>query len=305
MKLYAPKYYSDFACIKGACRHSCCRGWEIDIDPRTREKYSHLSHSYREKIEESIMCENDGTAHFRLLENENCPHLDECGLCKIITEVGEDYLCDICREHPRFYNLTKRGKEVGLGMACEEACKIILSSDAFGEFVEIGETCEDCEAQKFDTAPYIEKIYSLLSDTALPYPEVLMHIYADFGVNPASISDDGAREMLSSLEYLDGESERRFFAYSSEVAQESYLDLYLRRALAYFVFRHVSPAEDECDLRASLALALFLERLLFSVAIAEGLRDTDSLVLLARKISEEIEYSEDNCDLIKAEFIFA
>jgi lysine-N-methylase len=35
MKLRAPKYYLDFACIADRCKHSCCIGWEIDVDADT------------------------------------------------------------------------------------------------------------------------------------------------------------------------------------------------------------------------------------------------------------------------------
>ena len=33
MKLIAPEYYTKFHCIADKCRHSCCVGWEIEIDP--------------------------------------------------------------------------------------------------------------------------------------------------------------------------------------------------------------------------------------------------------------------------------
>ena len=34
-----PQYYPRFRCRAAACRHTCCRGWEIDIDEETREIY--------------------------------------------------------------------------------------------------------------------------------------------------------------------------------------------------------------------------------------------------------------------------
>ena len=42
MKLIAPDYYAHFACIAGACHHSCCIGWEIDIDSDTLHYYQQL-----------------------------------------------------------------------------------------------------------------------------------------------------------------------------------------------------------------------------------------------------------------------
>ena len=132
MKLYAPKYYEEFKCIADKCTHSCCIGWEIDVDENSYKKYKKSKCQYAKAVLSSI--ENGDTPHFALKENDRCPHLDERGLCKIIINMGEGYLCDICREHPRFYNFTNYGKEVGIGMSCPEACRIILNSDDYDEF---------------------------------------------------------------------------------------------------------------------------------------------------------------------------
>lgn len=32
MKLIAPEGYDSFACIADRCQHTCCAGWEIDVD---------------------------------------------------------------------------------------------------------------------------------------------------------------------------------------------------------------------------------------------------------------------------------
>ena len=42
MKTVVPHYYKNFKCIADKCRHSCCVGWEIDIDDDTLEKYRNL-----------------------------------------------------------------------------------------------------------------------------------------------------------------------------------------------------------------------------------------------------------------------
>ena len=93
MKLYAPEYYKKFKCIADKCDHGCCIGWEIDVDAVTLEKYKRLKNHYAESILNSIS--TDDTPHFVLCEGERCPHLDERGLCKIIINAGEEYLCDI------------------------------------------------------------------------------------------------------------------------------------------------------------------------------------------------------------------
>ena len=93
MKLFAPKYYNKFKCIADKCAHSCCVGWEIDIDNTTLSKYNSLSCEYGTIIKESI--ENSDSAHFQLASHDRCPHLDSNGLCKIIKNIGEEYLDNI------------------------------------------------------------------------------------------------------------------------------------------------------------------------------------------------------------------
>lgn len=296
MKLYAPKYYKEFVCIADRCRHSCCVGWEIDIDAETLTKYSALGGGYGEKIKKSI--EYGGVPHFALASDDRCPHLDSRGLCRIITNLGEEYLCNICREHPRFYHDTARGREVGLGLSCEEACRIILSSDGYGIVTEIGEADGDIDTPEFNALPFRESIFRILSDTSLAYTEKLQKIYSVFSVTPAIRSDEEWRELLSSLEYLDGEHLALFAKYSTSAAVEPDLEKPLERALAYFVFRHCSPACGEDDFRAALGFALFCERLLASIS------DKNDITDAARILSEEIEYSEENTEAIKFEFSF-
>ncbi len=176
MKLFAPKYYKDFVCIADRCTHSCCIGWEIDIDSDTAKKYSSLSGGYGDTVKNSIEWEE--TPHFRLCSDVRCPHLNRSGLCNIILELGEDRLCDICREHPRFYNYSAQGKEVGLGMCCEEAARIILSSDDYAELGEISTIDETDSEVEYDSIPIREKLFSVLS-SPLYYQEKLNLIYRE------------------------------------------------------------------------------------------------------------------------------
>ena len=300
MKIYAPKYYGEFACIADKCTHSCCVGWEIYIDANTMEKYKMLDSAYSDEIRKSIEGEEP---MFRMRADGRCPHLDERGLCRIIIDSGEEYLSDICREHPRFYNESARGLEVGLGMACEEAARIILSSDGYRDFAVVGESDGDVEPVEIDTIGEIARIYDILA-TDDSYATKLSRIYGEWEVSPDRLSDGEWRELLSGLEYLDKAHAEVLATYSSEIGEASDLDKLSERALAYFVYRHCASAGDEVDFSASLGLALFLERLFASVMVAEGIKDLEGATRVAQIISEEIEYSEENTDLIKTEFYF-
>ncbi len=292
MKLYAPEYYKKFICIADKCEHSCCIGWEIDIDGGTLERYKSLECGYGKIIADSIS--HDETPHFKLCERDRCPHLDDKGLCRIILNIGEEYLCDICREHPRFYNYTDVA-EVGLGMSCHEAARLILSSPNYYIMEEIGETDAEDLCLAFNGRLERERVYEILRERTLDYQARIEKICADYGID---ILDDGeALEIIGNLEYLD-ESHRELFLNYSVKKRAVGWDEYLERALAYFVYRHCTEAFDFDDFCARLAFCLFCERLLSSLIVSQGAKTLNDIAVLASIISEEIEYSEDNTESI-------
>ncbi len=300
MRLSAPSYYSGFSCIADKCRHSCCIGWEIDIDREAEKRYKRLSGDIGSWIEKSI--DRTGTPHFKLSRDMRCPHLDGRGLCTIITELGEEYLCDICRRHPRFYNATPYGVEVGLGMACEAAAELILSSEEYRSMEGIDEEAPEYAPSNFDGVKMREKIFHLLADSRIPYAERLLRIYREYGVTPSSISDGEWHSLISSLEYMEDGSRVKFLCYSSGVNPPIECESMLERALAYLVFRHVTAADGEEDARMALGACLFLERLLASLASSFEVCTLRDMAELARTLSSELEYSEDNMEEIKMMF---
>lgn len=290
MKLYAPSYYKNFRCIADKCKNNCCIGWEIDVDNDTIEKYRRLKNDYSPFILDSISMED--TPHFKLCEGERCPHLDERGLCKIIINCGDAYLCDICREHPRFYNYTNVA-EVGIGMSCEEGARVILSSSEYKALEEIGEIDAEPDKIDFDGRMVRSEIYEILSDASLCYGKRLEKIYSKYQVNVGD--DEKWLKLLSSLEYIDINHKNLFLNYSSKLRPlEKALEEYLERFLAYLIYRHCTEAVDNADFCVRLSFCLFLERLLSSLIYTERVNSLNDVISLATIISSEIEYSEDN-----------
>lgn len=124
--LIQPNYSLCFRCIAGKCTDTCCQGWEIDIDDVSARKYASLESPIGEIIRANVFEDKYG-AHFRLLEQDRCPFLRADGLCEMILKGGENMLCEICREHPRFYNRIGSRLEMGYGLCCEEACRLLCS----------------------------------------------------------------------------------------------------------------------------------------------------------------------------------
>ena len=288
MKLYAPKYYKDFKCIADKCEHSCCIGWEIDVDGEALKKYEGLSGRYGDAIRGSISY--DGEPHFKLCDGDRCPHLNDEGLCKIIIALGEDCLCSICREHPRFYNFTEVA-EVGIGMSCPEAARVILSSPHYYISEDVGSFPADESEPDFDGRAERSRIYGILRDGSMHYAARLERIASEYGVT----TDEDALwlKKIDSLEYLDEEHRKLFMKYSSKSRPKG-ADEYLERFFAYLVYRHCTEAADAEDLRDRLGFCLFCERLLASLVLCQGAETMQDVATLASIISEEIEYSDDN-----------
>ena len=117
MRLVVPSYYDRFHCIGSACRHNCCIGWEIDIDDTTAEAYQHIDGALGCRLQQHI-ANTDNVPHFILGTDERCPFLNLDNLCDIILELGEEALCDICTDHPRFRNVLPDRTEMGIGLCC-------------------------------------------------------------------------------------------------------------------------------------------------------------------------------------------
>ena len=138
MLLMAPDYYPLFRCIAGACRHSCCKDWEIDVDEDTLSAYRTVDGEIGERLRQAIYEDDDG-AHFCLTREERCPFLNAEGLCDLILALGEDSLCQICADPPRFRSFWSDRTEIGLGLCCEAAVRLVLTQETPMILIPIGE----------------------------------------------------------------------------------------------------------------------------------------------------------------------
>ena len=99
MRLRVPYYYKEFKCIAGACKDSCCVGWEIDIDEDTFSYYQEVEGDFGDRLRSSMAAGEENTF---VLKNGRCPFLNQENLCDICLELGEEALCQVCTEYPRF-----------------------------------------------------------------------------------------------------------------------------------------------------------------------------------------------------------
>ena len=297
MELSAPKYYSKFQCVADRCTHSCCVGWEIDIDAATLAYYRSLPDELGAAICKGI-AEDEAGAHFALCANGRCPNLDARGLCRIISALGEEALCDICREHPRFYHRVGNRLECGLGASCEEAARLILAEEDYASLLPVGDADgqqNEQAASDFDVIARRAAVFSILSDHSRSYEERLRLIEVHHAV-PLKMDEERLRALLDSLEYLNEQHRAQLLDCCGEDSvPHGDAALACERFLAYLIYRHASKERTEAGFRLAVGVALVMERLFRCMLCRQGISCIESAVT----VSEELEYSEDNTDAIR------
>lgn len=296
--LVYPSYYSEFSCIASRCRHSCCIGWEIDIDDVAYARYQGVAGKLGKRLCESISTE--GTPHFVLHEEERCPFLNGDGLCDLILSLGEDALCEICREHPRFYTVLSDRTEMGIGLCCEEAARLILSKTEPTVFVSEGEAGkrDDWDEEKL---LWRGEVFSILQNRQLCISSRMAELLSFCGSEIPSI--EKSLGLLLDLEILTEEWRSLLSCYHKADEEAFSLHMQSRESeyeqfSVYLAYRYLAGAYDGEDFRQKSAFIVWAYRLLFSLGSfvfdRTGAFAAKDQIELARLFSTELEYNEDN-----------
>ena len=56
-----PEYYTEFACIGGSCKDSCCIDWELDIDEETYNYYKNVQGDFGDRLRVSMHEDEENT----------------------------------------------------------------------------------------------------------------------------------------------------------------------------------------------------------------------------------------------------
>ncbi|NLK95383.1 MAG: FliB family protein [Clostridiales bacterium] len=133
VKKMNPLYLEEFKCIGGSCKDSCCIGWDIDIDKITFKQYYKVDNKEMKRlfqknlyINESCETSKIDYGRVKLNKDKRCAFLDDKNLCMIHSNLGEEYLSNVCTSFPRITNIIDGIYETSLDVACPEAARIIL-----------------------------------------------------------------------------------------------------------------------------------------------------------------------------------
>ena len=321
MRFRTPDYYGDFRCIADQCQDNCCIGWEIDIDEDTAAYYRSVGGDFGERLRRNI---SDGC--FTLGEDERCPFLNSRNLCDIYTTLGEAHLCQICTDHPRYYEWFGDIKEGGVGLCCEAAARLILSRDMTIVESDITEDpTEPPDLAVFERLSYDRNVLlQFIAENDLPEAVQLLLDYAekrqalidmdnwdtaDLYHEEIPVNAPNPEEILSFLCTLEPMSPdwiprleriKEVLPTVGDIPKEDYLEL--RRIAGYFLFRYYLKAVGDLDVLSRVkltAVCTWVVSMLWQCRRAEtGKCSFEDKVLDAKSLSKEIEYNEENLDAL-------
>ena len=309
MKEFAPKIYKDFRCIAAECRHNCCIGWEIDIDEDTLAFYRAQTGEIGEELRKNIEI-TDGCASFRLDEHERCPFLNRRNLCDIYLTLGENALCQICRDHPRFRNFFSDRTEVGLGLCCESAARLLLCAETPFSLIQIADDGETQTPTPEEAAffAFRERVFLSAQDRNLPPEQRLQTILDTVGAHLPQKSPAAWAAFYAALERLDHGWDAALEtlctlppdAFAAPFMKEA--ELFFENLLCCFLYRHLAGALDDGNLSVHAAFCVhgvqFFWALYRACAKEHAGFDVDLALNLVRQYATEIEYSAENLEAV-------
>ena len=290
MKTVYPEYFKSFKCAAAECPDTCCAGWEIVIDEKSQAKYDDLHSPIGEKIRAAMCRDPDGDIIFKN-KSGRCPFLTQKNLCEIYIEAGKDYLCRTCEMFPRFAEEYGSVREIGLGLACPEAAKIITRQS--GEFLLMSESDtqppqpNDIDAEFYFKLLNLRKeIFAVLAHGSQSVKDRLGSLmkFVPQESGGALISDPFS--LLDGLEILTDDW-RELLNKSSSLRHTEYGNE-LKNTADYYIYRYLLKSVFDGDYYTKIKLCVF------SCAVINLAADALGIVRAAQLYSKEIEYSKEN-----------
>lgn len=281
--------FNNFSCIKGDCKKSCCALWKVNIDKKTLKKYKRVKGDFKEKINSGV---DFKCASFNMI-NGRCAFLNNDNLCDLIINLGEKSLCEVCAIHPRFINKLKSYTEMGVGIACEEGARLLLS---FKDKITpaLSPNVKKLKGFEKEIIVFRQTVLQIIYGNAT-LSEKVKKILSLLEVDENAFISLPYMGKISKMEVLDSDWKERL-KFFNKITLEIENENELLNLLVYFIYRHLITAVDKLDLKAKTLFSIFSTLTIHNIYnnSKKVQKDISLLSNIARDYSAEIEYSEDN-----------
>ena len=298
MIVRVPDYFSEFSCIAGDCKDSCCLGWEIDIDEDSYEYYQTLPGEVGERLRKGMYETEDGGHGIRTNNCGRCIMLNDKNLCDLYIAAGEASLSEVCTDFPRF----------GLEFFEEVQRELIaiLQDRTKPIGVRVDEYLDRAnEYQKKLSQNDVEKHIDWLSFNDFSFEhfdirfgiinemELLRQVWQDF--------KDDMQTVLTETDY-----EKRMKEY---MASGDYRENDIEQLLVYFTFRYIMNAIYDSNIMVYAYLSVMFTMIVRDMNATRFYKNGGSFTIedqmeVARIFSKEVEHSEENVEAAKEEIIW-
>ena len=183
MKIIRLNCFDGFRCLSDKCEETCCKGWEITVDDETYKKYVGLNDEFSKRITGEI--KRDKRGYVFKNKNGKCPFLNENGLCDVQSRLGEDYLSEVCYNHPRFFVDFGNVREITYSFSCPKVCDMLLGFDGDLDFTETNDgeiVINDVDARKYSESAILRKEIFKIITTGATTDEIFTSAYRACGL---------------------------------------------------------------------------------------------------------------------------
>ncbi len=312
-----PDYYKEFSCIAADCEDTCCAGWQIVIDEKSKRRYAKaatgLNNIEKNLARELRRCVNWREGVFRQDTEKRCAFLNQDNLCRLYQMAGPDSLCRTCKMYPRHIEEFEGVREITLSLSCPEAARIILGKKNPVHFLSYEKPGEE-DYGDFDLFFYSQLVdarnwlYVLMDADKLLYGG-LASVYEDSvksdaeqkgnAIQKGNIAQKGGEEQ--SEEDID---QLRYFVnlQEFELWKQEHMpdwDIMLEQMLVYFVFTYFCGAVYDGRIQAKMQVCVYSVYIIEEILRARWLENEKTLsmeevVELTYRYSREVEHSDQN-----------
>lgn len=153
---YEPAYVSKFVCDGSACKATCCKDWQIEIDFKAANRYR--------DIDSNIADFKNGHYFINFNKKNSCPFLTDNSLCGLQLEHGEKFLSGTCRTFPRRTYFIDDFCERTLSLACPLAAQLALTEPV--KFI-MNETDDETDVYNSNVPDYMLEYLVEIQMTAI------------------------------------------------------------------------------------------------------------------------------------------
>ncbi len=323
-----PEYYEKFRCIGGKCPDTCCAGWEVDVDADSAAYYRGIRGEFGERLRKHMKSDGDG-CYFPLTEDRRCPFLNSGNLCDIYTALGEESLCQVCTEYPRYFMNIGNYEQIDMSLSCMELARIFFEDTGDIRYIRAENDAEGEMLRPEDTELLTEVMalrnesIRVLQDRTIPFPDFLYEIAGMTDTSFPELQEPEIRkavdeeilQLMEKFEILDERwsravSEVREHLPETEDTEAEFMqsvpeaETWFRRLSVYLVYRYYIDTCLNHDIEKQQRLVFRSIRMIKLLCVSEYLRNghkfgIGDMTERAHLFSKEVEHSEENLEYIK------